>query len=111
VRIGDEWKTVYGFGTEPYLLPDYEMANWFVSTHPASVFVSTLMVARADDDCRYTLLNRSLAVHRADGSERRELANAAAIRAALEGPFGIRLPDTPDLDQALARIADTASRT
>jgi N-hydroxyarylamine O-acetyltransferase len=109
VKIGDDWKALYGFGIEPYLLPDYEMANWFVSTHPASVFVSTLMAARADDDCRYSLLNGQLSVHRVGGTERQTFASAGEIRAALQTRFRIRLPDTPDLDKTLARIISAAT--
>jgi N-hydroxyarylamine O-acetyltransferase len=106
VQIGHDWRALYAFGTETYLLPDYEMANWFVSTHPRSIFVSTLMVARAAADCRHTLLNQVLSVHHAGGgTDRRTLRSSTEIRAALEGPFGISLPDTPDLDKALARIA------
>jgi N-hydroxyarylamine O-acetyltransferase len=108
-RIGDEWKALYAFGTESYLLPDYEMANWFVSTHPDSVFVSTLMVARADVGRRYTLLNHMLAVHHTGGvTERRALRSGDEIREALASTFGIALPDTPDLDKALARIVAAA---
>ena len=109
VQIGNEWKALYAFGTETYLLPDYEMANWFVSTHPASVFVNTLMVARAAADCRYTLLNHVLAVHQiGGGTERRALAGRTEIRAALEGPFGIRLPGGSELDAVLGRLTAPA---
>ena len=107
-RIGEAWKALYAFGTESHVLPDYEMANWFVSTHPSSPFVSTLMVARADVGCRYTLLNHVLAVHRPGGTERQMLSSVGEIREALERPFGIRLPETPDLDKALARIVEAA---
>jgi N-hydroxyarylamine O-acetyltransferase len=110
VRIGEDWRALYAFGTESYLLPDYEMANWFVSTHPASIFVNSLMVARAAADCRYTLLNQLLAVHRiGGGTERRTLTGASGIRSALADTFGIRLPDTPDLEKALTRVVDAAA--
>ena len=44
--IRGSWKTMYRFSGEEHLLPDYEMANWYTSTNPRSVFVTSLMAAR-----------------------------------------------------------------
>jgi hypothetical protein len=37
------------------------------------------------------------------------LANAAELREALEGPFGLTLPDEPGLDAALERLVARAA--
>jgi N-hydroxyarylamine O-acetyltransferase len=33
-KLRDTWNTLYSFTLLPQLLPDYEMANWYVSRHP-----------------------------------------------------------------------------
>jgi N-hydroxyarylamine O-acetyltransferase len=104
-RIGREWRTLYTFGTEEHLLPDYELANWWVSTHESSPFVSTLVAARQAPGRRYALRGTEFAVHALDGTtERHALTTTTAIRDALTQTFGIRLPDTPELDVALERM-------
>jgi N-hydroxyarylamine O-acetyltransferase len=105
-KLGDDWKTLYSFTLQEQLLPDYEMANWYVSCHPNSRFVNRLIAARAAEDRRYALLNNEFAVHYVNGkTERRVLTTAAEIREVLEGPFGLILPSAPELDAALERLA------
>ena len=104
-KVRENWGTLYRFDLQEQFLPDYEVSNWYTSTHPRSRFVTNLMVARADVDCRHTLRNKSYAVHYVAGaSERRTLESVAELRATLEGAFRITLPNTPDLDAALERI-------
>jgi len=104
-KIRDEWRSLYRFDLQAQLLPDYELANWYVSTHPESRFVNELMVARPAPGRRYTLLNNEFTVHHLKGGiERRLLASTAEIRALLEGEFKLNLPDTPELDSALRRM-------
>jgi N-hydroxyarylamine O-acetyltransferase len=104
-KIRGEWRSLYRFGLQEQLLPDYELANWYVSTHPKSRFANELMVARPASGRRYTLLNNEFAVHYLNGStEQRKLTSAAEIRTLLEGEFQLKLPDTPELDSALWRL-------
>jgi len=67
MRIGEGWPTLYRFTLEPQLQPDYEVSNWWVSTHPSSLFVRNLTAARQGPDRRYTLLNGQFAIRRPDG--------------------------------------------
>lgn len=96
---------LYRFDLQPQHRPDYELPSWYLSTHPASHFLSNLMVARVDGDRRLTLRNGAYTVRGPDGVvEQRAVATAAEARALLTGPFGIALPDAPELDDALARV-------
>ena len=105
-NLGEQWRSFYGFTLHEHLLPDYEMANWYVSCHPQSRFVNRLIVARAARDRRYALLNNEFVVHYLNGkSERRVLATGTEIRQVLEGPFGLTLPVAPELDTALHRLS------
>jgi N-hydroxyarylamine O-acetyltransferase len=105
-RIGDSWMTLYRFTLETAYLADYEMTSWYLCHAPGSRFTSSLMAARPIDGGRYALRNNVLTRHsRSTGSERRVLSNGAALRGTLEHELGLQLPDSPELDTALDRVA------
>jgi N-hydroxyarylamine O-acetyltransferase len=119
IRVGEEfvqqakvqegWKTLYRFALHEQLLADYEVSNWYLSNHPESIFVTGLVAARPDPDRRYTLRNNELVVHHLDGrTERRVLGSAAELRAALEDPLRLRLPNSPQLEAVLEHFAHPA---
>jgi N-hydroxyarylamine O-acetyltransferase len=104
-RVKEAWRSVYRFDQSEQLLPDYEVASWYNSTHPDSHFLSSLIAARAVSGARYALLNNELAVHHLNGvTERRVLQSTADILAALSQTFGITLRDLPELAPALQRF-------
>lgn len=108
-KIRGDWKTLYRFDLQEQLLSDYEVSNWYVSSHPDSIFVTGLMAARPATDRRYALRNNEFAVHHLDGStERRIFTEAAEIRETLEGAFRLILPETPELDAALSKLTTQA---
>ncbi|WP_447600353.1 arylamine N-acetyltransferase family protein [Nitrospira sp. Nam80] len=107
VKIGGHWVSLYRFDLTEQLLPDYEMANWYLSTHPDSRFVTGLMAARPAPDRRYALLNNQLTVHyRNGGRDRRLITGVADMRETLEQAFHLVLPDAPELDAVLARLTE-----
>jgi N-hydroxyarylamine O-acetyltransferase len=107
VHVLGAWAALYRFGDEEHLPADYEVANWYTSTHPESQFLKSLMVARVVPDARYSLMNRSLTTYRCGGvPERRTLGSPAEIRAVLESVFGIVPPAAHDLDAVLERLGD-----
>jgi N-hydroxyarylamine O-acetyltransferase len=106
--IRDAWKSLYQFDLQAQLLPDYEVANWYVATHPQSHFTSVLMAALTAPGCRFGLANNQLSIHRAGApSQQRTLTSAAQLRGVLEDTFRIVLPKDAGLDPLLARIAAT----
>lgn len=109
-RIRDAWVPLYRFDLQEQFRIDYEVANWYVSTHPSSVFVDNLLAARTTADRRCTLRNNQMAVHHLHGAtEKRALADANAIREALQNEFRLILPAAPGLDETLARLAEEPS--
>jgi N-hydroxyarylamine O-acetyltransferase len=111
VKLQHAWIPLYEFEQTEYLDSDYEMANWYVSTHPASRFVTGLLAARVTADRRYALRDNRFAVHYLDGrTERRVLASVIELRETLETAFRIALPGGKQLDTALARIIAGAER-
>ena len=100
------WTTLYRFMLEEQTLADYEVANWYCSSHPDSRFLTELMVARLPKGRRLGMLNHRLSIHYPDGrTERRELKSAQEIADVLKNEFLIRLPEPRDaLMAALAKL-------
>ncbi|NUO85195.1 MAG: arylamine N-acetyltransferase [Cupriavidus sp.] len=89
-----DWIPVYRFDLTPQPPIDFEARNWYVSTHPDSIFLQRLMAARTDGGTRVTLANGELAERAPDGSVRRtHLPHADAVVQALSQRFGIVLDD------------------
>jgi N-hydroxyarylamine O-acetyltransferase len=107
-RVRDEWRPLYRFDLQPQHTLDYEVASWYLCTHPRSHFLANLIAARTRPGVRHGLRNNVFTTHRVGGaSESRTLGTAAEIRDALETTFGITLPESPELEPALARAAAT----
>jgi N-hydroxyarylamine O-acetyltransferase len=105
-KMRGEWMKLYRFDLSEQIQPDHEQGNWFVSTHPDSIFVNGLMGARAEPDRRYALSNNLLSVHRMNGGSEKRALSARELRDALADLFKIRLAGLDGLDAALARLAD-----
>lgn len=96
LRAG-EWLDLYAFTLEPQLPVDYELANWWSSTHPSSGFVLHLTAQRVRADGSTTLRDRTLTTTTPDGAvvSTRELRDDAEVVLALRDEFGIELaPET-----------------
>jgi len=105
-KIESAWTSLYVTDLAHTASADFEVGNWFTSTHPNSVFVNGLMASRADADRRYAIRNNRLSVHRVNGgSEKHVLRNARELRDALRDLLRIRLDGLAGLDEALARLA------
>jgi N-hydroxyarylamine O-acetyltransferase len=106
-QVAGEWRAMYVFDLQRQEDVDYEIGNWYVSTHPESPFLQRLMVARTGPEIRYTLNNGSYAIHRMGGaSERREITDPEALIELLREAFGIQVPEHPALRAAIARLIE-----
>jgi len=99
VEIGGEWRTVFRFDMTQHFDVDYVVSSHFVSTWPASAFVTTIMAARALPDRRLALRNDRMTVHETGGPSRQtRFTAAAALRATLAVEFGIDVPEPDRFD-------------
>ncbi len=67
VQAGDElglefqtltgWQTVYLYTLSPTADIDFEIGNWYTSTHPKSVFLNNLLVSRTQPNARELMVN------------------------------------------------------
>jgi N-hydroxyarylamine O-acetyltransferase len=106
-HIGDSWRSLYRFDLQPQFPADYDVINYYLSTHPTSPFRTSLRVARTLPGLRRGLVNNQLSLHYLNGAtEKRLLVDVAEIRGVLSEVFGLPLPAGPDLDRAIARVCN-----
>lgn len=86
------WQDLYAFTPEPQYDVDFEVANHYVSTHPASRFVQTLTAQRATPEARYILANRELTVVRGTVTDVRTIEGDDALLRVLDDTFALRFP-------------------
>jgi len=104
-RSADIWQPLYRFSLEEQQLADYEMANWFVSTHPQSRFVAELIAGRVDAGVRHVLLNKRYTQHFTDRpSVVTMLESPRELRELLENTMAIDGKRLPTLDAGLAKL-------
>lgn len=108
--VRDTWQTLYEFTTQTRPQIDLKVASWYASTHPASKFVTGLTAAVITDDARWNLSGRDLAVHRAGGTEKIRLADAAAVVDTLSERFGINVADIGERGALETRIDELLAR-
>lgn len=105
--VRDTWQPLYTFTEQPQPQIDLEVGSWYVSTHPASVFVVGLSAAIVTDDARWNLRGRNLTVHSGNGdSERIHFDTAADVLDALVNRFGIDLAGLGDVEARVSEVLD-----
>jgi N-hydroxyarylamine O-acetyltransferase len=87
------WVDQYSFTLEPQYPVDYEVSNWFTSTHPASIFRKMLLVQKPGAEARLLLQNRKLIVQRPEGAPEEAVLDDAGLTEALGGRFGLRFAE------------------
>jgi N-hydroxyarylamine O-acetyltransferase len=92
-RHDDAWTDLYAFTTERQHPADYEMANYYMSTHPNSRFVQTLTVQLPGTEVRHVLRNLELTEDRGTHSGSRTLSGEDERLQVLADVFGLHFPD------------------
>lgn len=104
-RVKEEWKILYVFDMAPYYPPDYEVANWYVSRHPTSHFVTSLVVARAAKEGRHILHDTQYSFYPLAGeAEKTQICSVNDIKELLENVFHIRTSEAAGLDAKLKAL-------
>lgn len=104
--LGDTWKSMYVFDLSSQQAADYELANYYVSTHCESPFVNNLIVARPFKNGRHALMNNSYAKYTRDGQKiEKEISDKEELLSLLKDIFKIRLEGTLD-NESLGKKLD-----
>ena len=85
------WRDLYAFIPEARHPVDFEVANWYTSTHPEGIFVRTLTAQCATPEARHALRGLTYTRSTPDGERTRELGRHDLIPFLAE-TFGIELP-------------------
>ncbi|HKA42528.1 MAG TPA: arylamine N-acetyltransferase [Burkholderiales bacterium] len=86
------WIDLYAFSLERQQLADFEMANYYASTHPDSRFTRTLTAQLPTPEARFMLRNRELTVDRGKSVTSRALRDDDELLTILAETFGLRFP-------------------
>ena len=113
-RRGDEWllrtngadtSVLYSFAPGVFREPDFEAANYFVSTHASSPFATQLIVQRATPQARYCLRGLELVITIANGQRAQRRVAARDLRTVLANTFALAI--TEPQAERLAQFAAT----
>jgi N-hydroxyarylamine O-acetyltransferase len=96
------WLTLYELMQEPQLDLDYEVPNWYTSTHADSPFRRNLIVARVTRQARYALLDGRFTVRPARGRPEQRILDAGEIERVLSDTFELTVDPAwrPLIDRA-----------
>lgn len=86
------WFDLYRFTFELQHAVDYEVANHYTSTYPASTFVQKLVVARPGKESRITLRNLQLFDQTPEGITESTVPDDDALLELLATRFGLHFP-------------------
>lgn len=86
------WIDLYAFSLEPTYAPDYEVANYFTSSHASSIFRKMLRVHLPGPETSLMLINRTLTVRTSAGVTDMPVADDEALLAVLAERFGLCFP-------------------
>ena len=108
LRLPERWATLYRFTLEPRLAADYEVSNWYTSTHPGSTFTSNLIASRVSGPTRLNLFNRAFTTHDPEtGAQSRQINDAAELHTLLAGRFGV-IVELEALERVFPRLPTAA---
>ncbi|HEY8943446.1 MAG TPA: arylamine N-acetyltransferase [Polyangiaceae bacterium] len=103
--VRGEFRSLYRFDLSPAYPVDYEVSNYYLSTHPQSHFRSGLIAARSPQGRRFALRNRTFTHYPLDGApETRELSSLAELQEILASVFQIRPSTEAPWAGALKRL-------
>jgi len=106
--IRGDWQSLYEFATRTAPPIDLKVGSWYVSTHPSSHFVTSLMASLVTADGRCNLSGRNLAIHRGGATEKVRLDDGSAVVDTLTDRFGINVADAGERKVLEARIDEVA---
>ena len=101
--VDQQWRPVYSIAAEPWFENQYEMANWYTSTHPASHFRHRLIVTRTTPVARHILADGRLTIRHPDGTAEQRFLDTDQILEVLERVF--LLPVEPEWRAIAERAA------
>jgi arylamine N-acetyltransferase len=91
-HVAGAWEDLYVLMPDPVHAIDFEVGNWFTSTHPGSPFVLNLTAQRMVDGTRHILRNRTYSITRGTDVQVREMSRQEIVPL-LRDTFGLDVPE------------------
>ncbi|WP_109440420.1 arylamine N-acetyltransferase family protein [Acinetobacter haemolyticus] len=92
VFLHNEWINVYAINPEQQItMADAEIANWYISTSPESLFTQHLMLFTATTEARITLKDRILRIHSKEESHKKILSTWSEFEETIQEVFKIEI--------------------
>lgn len=93
-KVQNEWQLLYRITFCESLFQDFELPNWYLSTHPNSHFRERFLLARIADEGRYTMLGLQSSFYPLKGESRKqELKSVEEFFAVLKRDFLLEFHD------------------
>ncbi|HEV2569001.1 arylamine N-acetyltransferase [Sphingomonas sp.] len=86
-EVAGSWVPLYDLSNEQLLDTQFELFNWYASTHDRSHFRHQLIVARTTPEARYSLLDGRFSVRFADGRTERHFLDVRGIEQVIQNHF------------------------
>lgn len=104
-KIADEWNAMYRFNKSKQYFEDFEVGNWYTSTHPEFLFTNILSVAKPYKQGRYTLHNNTFKNYELNGTiTSKTIQSVAELKQILQNVFTISLDGLEQLDDKLQQF-------
>ena len=91
-RRQQSWIDLYSFLPSRREMVDFQVANWFTSTHPDSKFVQTLTVQLPTPEARHIVRNKTYVMDRGNSQESHEITSKEELLHLLTTTFGLHFP-------------------
>jgi N-hydroxyarylamine O-acetyltransferase len=91
-HIAGGWEDLYALMPDPVHAIDFEVGNWFTSTHPRSPFVLNLTAQRMVNDTRHILRNLTYSITRGTDVQVHEITRQEVVPL-LRDTFGLEVPE------------------
>lgn len=102
----DQWEDVYSFDLRTVVPMDFVIANWYISTHPDSLFNKTLLVTATRPDQRLVIAFGEFTIRHPDGrADKRMIADDQDLNELLTGTFGLPAADPAVREARLGGLA------
>ena len=110
-KLGERWEHIYRVIPHPRHDAEYEITNWYTSTHPTAPYLSNIIAALpTSDGIRMTLFNERLSRRFPDGhTERRLLQSEGDYQRVLRDDFGLQMTDE-EIRAAMAAVQKRGTR-
>lgn len=112
VKLGEDWRAVYAFTLDEIGMDQIEAAHQRILADREGGMAREIRVALSPTGRRLKLHDAVFTIQPVDGeADKRRIEGLGALKGLLIDEFGLILPPSPELEEALARIVPPAPDT